>query len=77
MSVQIAQAVMENCGLYNGSSTSKNAQMKTQIAQTVIGNGDLYNGNSISRNTKMNTQMTSGGDCLRGRYREPTPLRNQ
>ena len=39
MSAQMACAVMENCGLYNGSNTSRNTQTNAQIAQTAMSTG--------------------------------------
>ena len=39
MSAQMTRAVMENCGLYNGSNTNRNTQTNAQIAQTVMGIG--------------------------------------
>ena len=52
----MAQVVMDNCGLYNGNRTSRNAQMSAQIAQAVMENSGLYNGNSTSRNAEMNAR---------------------
>ena len=52
MNTQMAQNVIGNGGLYNGSSTSKHDQMNTQMAQTVMENGWLYNGNSTSSRPK-------------------------
>ena len=39
MSAQMARAVMENCGLYNGSNTSRNTQTNAQIAQIAVSTG--------------------------------------
>ena len=37
MSAQMARAVMENCGLYNGNNTNRNTQTNAKMAQRVIG----------------------------------------
>ena len=39
MSAQMARAVMENCGLYNGNTTNRNTQTNAQIAQTAMSTG--------------------------------------
>ena len=39
MSAQMARAVMENCGLYNGNNTNRNTQTNAQIAQIAVSTG--------------------------------------
>ena len=70
MDAQIAQLAIGKCGVDNGNSANRNAQMSAQIMQVAVGTAGFYNGNNTNSGVQTNTRVAhivmGGGGLYNG-----------